>query len=370
MVSHFTNLSLLALVAGVSALASAEPVQAANCSVTLSNAVGDRISVSALLDTTDADEIEEGEDESLTVASSGGELSGNLAIYELWYPFKSFKAKQANETIQGTIANEDDDETCTISASTQANFSYDIQNEFESVNESIRRVSLVYATALHICDAGRGNPTICAQHFHGASLIMDLAAFLAGMVAKTANGTDFTEVALPPALLDIDLEYAGHEPDALGDAFFALKDNSKKILSLEVALATTAGRANGAAAKHGDHWARVQRGVLAQYRKELGQALLDQASLSQALSQAITDAAADLNILPSDVEATRLTFKSLKQKEIAHLEKLGCDPNDIPFVSRALVMQDSDTFSGTLAGFLTDSAYLQSLQTLGQRLLS
>src|SRR3954465_11921185 len=117
-------------------LLSVAPAHAVDCSVTLANNIGDEISVSALLHSTDADEL--GETETLSVTSSGGELSQSLSPYELWFPFKPFKAAQAGETIQGTVVGSDGDETCAFLASNApAAFSRAQKTELEAVNESI-----------------------------------------------------------------------------------------------------------------------------------------------------------------------------------------------------------------------------------------
>jgi hypothetical protein len=351
---------------GILAALGSGAAYAADCSVSLTNNIGDEIAVSALLHSTYTGEI--GEGETLGVTSSGGELSQTLSSYELWFPFKPFKATQANETIQGTIAGSDGDETCAFSASTApAAFSNAQRAELEAVNESIRRISLIYATALYLCDVGRANPTLCAEHFKGSSLIMDLIAYLAGVDAAVSKSGAFKEVFQPPAILDVE---AANPPDALGDALFALKGNSKKILSLELAIATTAARAKSAYSSRASYWQRVQLNTLKRYKKELGQAMLDQASLSQNLSQAIADASADVSIQAADVQAAQGRLKDgLTQKQVAHLERLGCPPGDVPFVAAAFLMQDPNSFSGTLAGFLADPTYLQSLQMLGQDLV-
>src|SRR5438094_10176819 len=74
---------------------------AQGCSVQLTNAVGDTISGSATLNTTDPGENTEGE--SLTVSSSGGEITLNFTGYNLPAAFGPFKATAANEIITGTF---------------------------------------------------------------------------------------------------------------------------------------------------------------------------------------------------------------------------------------------------------------------------
>jgi hypothetical protein len=339
------------------------PVRAADCSVTLANNVGDSISVSALLHSTDADDYSEGEP--LGVASSGGELSATVSPYELWFPLQPFKATQSNETITGTITGSDGDETCTFLASNAPQaFKYGLKTELEEVNESIRRIGLLFMTARHLCDTGKGNPTFCALHFQGSSLATDFAAYLAGLDAAALRSTSLVSVHLPAGL---SFDPAG-PPDALGDTFHALKENTKKIVSLELTIAAAMSRANAAFSGGGPHPRRAERNVLA-VKRELGQAMLDQASLSEALSQAVTDAGADVTIASSDVAAAQASINDgLTGKQAAHLEKLGASPSDVPILGAAYLQQDPNSFSGTFASILVDSTYLQSLQTLGQDL--
>jgi hypothetical protein len=358
------------IAAGILAVSGlAAPAYAVDCTVTLANNVGDQISVSALLHATDSGELSEGE--ALSVTSSGGELSQTLSTDELWYPFQPFTATQANETVSGTISGSDSDESCALLASNAPpEFTNSQRSELEAVNESVRRVSLVYVTARYLCDGGSGNATLCALHFTRASTIMDFAAYLAGRDAAASQSAPFTEVTQPPPILDEDSET--HPPDAVSDGFYALTHNTRKIVSLEVAIATTAARANAAYSKHASHWYRVQRNALQQSKQELGAAMLDQATLSQNLSQAIANAGADLTISPTDVAGAEsgLPGGGLKQKQVQHLERIGASANDATYTGAAYLMQDPNSFSGTVAGFLANSSYLQSLQTLGQDLMN
>jgi hypothetical protein len=81
--------------------------------VQLNNAVGDTISVTATLTTSDPNE--NGEGEPLQVTSSGGEINATISAYSVPTPF-SYSAAVANETISGTIIGFDGDEACTSPA--------------------------------------------------------------------------------------------------------------------------------------------------------------------------------------------------------------------------------------------------------------
>jgi hypothetical protein len=86
---------------------------AQSCSITVQNAPGDTILVTATLFTNDPNE--NGEGEPLVFSSSGGEISATVGAYSLPTPF-SYVATAANETISGFIIGFDGDEACSITA--------------------------------------------------------------------------------------------------------------------------------------------------------------------------------------------------------------------------------------------------------------
>jgi hypothetical protein len=346
----------------------ATPASAQDCSQTLVNDVGDTIMVAATLQSTDPDDPDEGE--GLQVVSSGGELSQFMNVYNTPFPFQSYTATKANETING-VDGEDDDETCqvfgTVGKQTLLQKTkHDIVQVKGLVDHSSTAISVgaVACALIKIC-----KPIALGLGFAGFALSGSSEA--TGFLAADPPDPNYKEIALLPGFSDIDESEDDAEPRGLKQEIHTIALNEKRIIGLDQAIVTTINRISGARMAKDKHWEEVQQDRAKDFKKELGTAMLNQATYSLDLSKTLRKSKVDVAITQADVQSyiSGIEQNGLPPKEMKLLTNLGFTPDDIVLIEGSIILQDPTSFDGNLSSFLADPAYIAGLKKLGNDLI-
>lgn len=347
-----------------------EQAHAQDCSMTLTNSVGDTISVAGQLQSTDSDELDE--DEGLSVVSSGGELADSTTQYNTPVPFKPFTAKQANETING-FDGEDGDETCQIFASAgPPTLKFLIKEVILKAKPAIDNSGNALAIGALVCafvPECRGAEKALAV----AGGVLGAAGLSTAQLTQDPPDPNYKDIAVPMVTSDIgDEKESDQTPADLSEAFRIFSHNGKVIVSIDHAIIATTDRVSGARVAKDSHWERVQLGLLQDYKRKLGAAILEQVADSIALSKAIRAAKADHLIQPADAQnyITSIEQNGLPDSEVQLLTSLGLTTDDITLVEGSIILQDPNNFNANISSFLVSPTYIRGLKKLGNELIN
>src|ERR1700733_3840499 len=163
--------------------------------VTLSNKVGDSIVVTATLLTTDPNE--NGEDEVLSVSSSGGEITATISSYNLSTPV-TFVATLPNEAITGSISGADGDESCNISATVNPAPAFTPAQK-HTANQGALATGLtgIGAGLAFTILCGNGITTLLSGALLALSSVTGASSLTLGYIGSDPSDPNYTQIAHP-----------------------------------------------------------------------------------------------------------------------------------------------------------------------------
>jgi hypothetical protein len=235
----------------------AKAANATNCITSLQNGVGDSITVTGLLTTTDPNENGEGED--VVFEGSGGELIGATGHYFMARTF-TYTATQKNESITGLNVDFDNDESCSVSAvvTTQSlKFGFLTQADRDALADAAQAGQAVGTSAgviALLCANNIISGTLCSIPATGTAVISGAAAFLLNLIAKDPSDPNFTIVATPVINTLPPVTANGIVTSAEANGFNALLTNQETYIAYGLAAVTSFNRAQGASDAGNTFW--------------------------------------------------------------------------------------------------------------------
>jgi hypothetical protein len=334
---------------------------AQSCSITVQNAPGDTILVTATLFTNDPNE--NGEGEPLVFSSSGGEVSATVGAYSLPTPF-TYVATAPNETISGFILGFDGDESCSITATVNPASGFT-----PSQKHTANKVAL--GGALLAIGAGVVVALTCVPPFTPLciGLIIGGAAAggggaVSGFIGAEPADSNFTVIAVPNIATIPPLVPGGNLTAAEANAFNALYANEAAIIGIGTAAVTSANRAQGAHNAGNSFWEVRQVQAAQLYATELGPLYGAQVNILRQLHDALAAAGVSVNISPFDVFIfeEQILFFGLPQPLVEGLTEFGADQQTIDQLRQLLFVQDINAASGNFPDILVSPEFISALQ--------
>jgi hypothetical protein len=335
---------------------------AASCSATLQNKVGDTISVTATLSTSDPNE--NGEGEPLYVSSSGGEITATVGAYFVPTPFL-YKATGTDESVYGTVTGIDGDEGCTIVASVNPAQPFTPEQKQQAGNLSGKLGvggAIVGVGGVALCTITTGG--ICGAVVIGGAGLGGLAA-VSGNIASDPSDPNYTLIAVPsigsiPSVVP-DASITQNE----ADAFNALFANQAAIIGTGNAAYVSGNRAQGAHDAGDSVWEARQVQAAQLYAHELGVLYANQANLLVNLRDALASAGFAINVTPSDVLnfEYQIAYQGLPAGIASALTAYGATPGEIQQVRNLFLVQDIYATAGRLPDALASAGLIGAFQT-------
>jgi hypothetical protein len=193
------HIIMLLILAGTLTMAS--PSYGQNCSTSITNNIGDTITITTMLNTIDPNE--NGEGEPLLITTSAGEFTATDPVYGIPQVF-SYTASAANETINGTNLGADFDESCNISAtSSKPNppLSAIAKQIASDVAGQQAQIGDAMTTTVALCEFNFITGPICKLFAGkvGALIAVDVLIYvhLAAQIAADPVDNNYTQLAQP-----------------------------------------------------------------------------------------------------------------------------------------------------------------------------
>jgi len=337
-----------------------------SCQASVQNKVGDTISVIATLFTSDPNE--NGEGESVTVASSGGEIAATIGSYNLAAPF-SYTATAANETITGTLNNFDDDETCSITATANPAPGFTPKQKQTASKAALATgltgIGVGVAFTL-LCASGAGTP-LCIGLL-GLSTVGGASSLTLGYIASDPADPNYTQIAKPVIGTIPNVQPGNGLTPEEAKAFNALFNIDARIYGVGIAAYTSANRAQGAKNAGSSFWEQRQLNAAMQYNKTLGGLLDEDVQARSKLSQLLQEAGITATITPAAVFAAeqQIAVGGLPLQEVQELTALGLSSADIQQLTQLLIVPDVNAASGTFPELLVSPGYVNAMKAAAQ----
>lgn len=346
-------------------------VHAQNCSVQLTNAAGDTISVTATLVTTDPNE--NGEGEPLQVISSGGEINATVSAYSVPTPF-SYTAAAANETISGTIIGFDGDEGCSIGAT--VNGAHTFSPKTKSAANIAATIGGVTAVIIGGVAAGLGC-TFSAGALCVALILGGVGGGLTwavgGGIAGDPSDPNFMVIATPNIATIPPLSASGQLTQAEADAFNALFANEATIVGVGTAAITSANRAQGAHDAHDSFWEAQQIAAVQTYSNQLSGLFASQVDLLKNVRDALIAGGIVVDVTPSmafSFEAQVAFSQILPPSYLQAINEFTTDQGLINQVRQLLIVQDINAAAGSFPTTIIPPQLETALKNLASALSS
>lgn len=346
-------------------LLSGEKAQAQNCTMSLTNNVGDNITVTASLSTTDVNE--NGEGEPLLVSSTGGALNGVISAYFVPQTF-TYTATQANETIIGTIVGNDGDESCSLAATVNRPgwLTQSQKNFFSSSAAGLALPAGGFWTVAEACTLSIIAGPICTLPSGLLAAGFATTSALSALIALDPPDPNFTQIAVPviPTIPAVGLQ-PGISKDVI-DTFNQLLANQAQVVGTQQALYSTLNRASGAFNAGNTYWLTQQQRAATQFQGQLSKLFSQQASLLAKFQVALTASGIDVNITRSQVLnfESQVAFSGFSTQNTAYLQQFGADASLINTVRNLTIVQDVNVVSGNLTHLLTSPSLISTLTSL------
>ncbi len=349
---------------------SIQNAKAQNCVTSLNNAVGDQITVTGLLTTTDPNE--NGEGEPALFSSSAGDFSAVDNDYFLAQTY-TYTATQANESISGTNQGFDYDESCSVSAIITAQslkFGFLTQGDRNALQKAAQAGVIVAgsgAVVTELCTAGVITAPICSLPVGIGTAITGLGSVLLDTIATDPSDPDFTVIAqpvivsLPPVVPNSVLTQAE------ADAFNALFTSEATTIAYEQVVITSFNRAQGAFDAGNAYWQAQQLQAASKYLGQLVSSLSAEPGLRTTLSNLLSADPnfASFSLSPSQAfTGESILASSLPPSIMQALVTLGADSTTITNVQDALFVQDINAVSGNVVLKIADPNLLGALNAL------
>jgi|GEM_PF-3090711 len=335
---------------------------AKSCSVTLQNQAGDSISGSITLSTSDPNE--NGEGESLSASSSGGDFAASIGDYGAPFPFH-FQAKQANETISGTISGYDADESCSITATVNGAKTFTTQQK-----KKANKLGLAMGiggfggtvVGLVACTAVTGGLCGAVVTILGSGVALLGGGFL--FIGGDPPAADYTVIATPhvPSVPRITPGNGLNQQQA--DAFNALLSNTEELIGLSRAAYVSGNRASGAHDAGSKLWEirQVQAGQL--YALQMAPLLSQRVGLLHSLHDAI--GTAGFSYYLSSGQAYNFEFHAayygLPSRIVNSLDEFDATPGEINQVRNLLLVQNINEVAGNFPASLVSPGRIAALK--------
>jgi hypothetical protein len=321
--------------------------QAQNCSAAVANKVGDIITVTAALTTTDPNE--NGEGETLTIASSGSETVGTVSAYFVATQF-TYTATQANEVISGTLAGFDSDESCSLTVTANKNsFLTQAQKTFFSQAATALTVPAAgFADLAVLCTGTLAGAPICGLPSALLTAGFTTAAALSGAISLDPSDPNYMQIATPVTPNIPPVGSQAGIPQIVTGAVNALLQNQAQIVGLEQALVTTLNRAQGASDANNAYWLQQQLDAATLYLGQLSQLYSQMAGLLTQLSSALTAAGLNVTLTANEVLnfEVQVAASGLPAAVVAAMQQFGADnaliqdATDLIFVTTSMMLPE------------------------------
>jgi hypothetical protein len=365
------QLRLTGLLATSLLLASASRARATNatsCTTSLKNAIGDSITVTGLLTTTDPNENGEGED--VVFEGSGGELIGATGSYFAPRTF-TYTATQANETISGINVDFDNDESCNVSAIVTAQslkfgfLTQGMRDALAAAAEAGKAVGTAAATIGLLCSKSIILGRICAVPVSETVVISSATAYVLELIAKDPSDPNFTTIAVPfvTALPPVT---TGVLTSTEANAFNAWFANQETLVGYGLAAVTSFNRAQGASDAGSSSWEAAQFKAAT---TDLDQVITSLAAEPALLTNLETALAADpdfasFSLTPDQaLLGEEFLASGLPTSTVQDLTSLGLDNAASSLIQGALFVQDINSVAGNFASKLNAQALLAAINS-------
>jgi len=350
--------------------------------------VGDTISLTAVLTTSDPNE--NGEGEPLIIQSSGG-FSRTLNTYSQQQAI-SFQATQDGETLSAFIQGYDADESATVCASVNgvaSQFSQAQKDAFAQSSTDLAVQATRLATLSTLTDVAGNVVSLVPSPGAITALVDDtLGIVSAGLgfyasylgrraveynnLAQDPPDYQFTTVAQPTTtVLTLTADSPGAAQPVL-DAFNALFLNQAQFLAVADALNTALNRASGAA-EAGDRTSQaLQIRAVRQFSIQLAALQDAEPALRSNLQAALQAFGFTGSVTTNDAHSFQGNILANGLPAVQHqfLTLSGADTATVASITALLGVQDNNAVAADLPEALTDPAALTALQQGSQALRS
>ena len=336
------------------------PVYAQSCSTSISNKVGDTITVMATLSTTDPNE--SGEGEPLLISTLSG-ASFSDSTYSIPQTF-IYTATVANDTITGTEIGFDGDESCALSATSKQNAWFPPQAKQTAGVLAAGGATVSGAAWLvaELCTAGVVTGPVCTLPAGVVAASAALFTGLAGLVAADPPDNNYTQFAAP-VFPSVPFSYAPGTPIPIVINVTSLV----KVRDLEIgytgALYTTLNRASTADANGATFWVNAQTAYSKFLQQRLAAVLALDARLSKQTSAALANTQYDATLTTDEAIAfeEQVAVSGLPAADLAELQALGVTPDLVSSITSFTISQNIDETAGPFSATLANSAFISSL---------
>jgi hypothetical protein len=298
----------------------------------------------------------------LTLSTSGNDFIETDVDIATSVPF-AYVAEAANETISAfppssiPLANQN----CTISASVTQRINpikvpgHQLAFQFELIGAELGVLAYVcIGSTLGVCSA----PAAifwAATSFVGAKLATD--AWVADPIDN-----NYRQLAQPSQNY-LKIPSLGPIGPILTTEITALIRTNEQILSISDALTTTLNRESGAEAADDTYWVDRQAKHATELEGKLGALFALEIPLLKTLSATLTRQGLDYTITPAQALQFEQTtaISGLPPAQVSALEQLGVTPQDMPEIISALVGQNPNAVTGSIASSLANPSLLSAL---------
>jgi hypothetical protein len=332
---------------------------------------GDKVDIVATLSTNDPDE--NGEGEPLVLSSTGG-FSASVPNYAQPTAF-SFTASTDGESLSGSIAGYDGDETATVTVTVNSKakkrFTQAQKDALAKAAADLNIWAAGGATVTAICAVLPPPADLCVAFFGPFSGVTWIGSALYGRLALDPSDPDYTDIA-QPSTASLDLMTLGPgKTQAEVDAFNALIGNEELAAAYAEAAYVTVNRAQGAADAGSDDWEAKQVAALNGYTAHLGALLEAQPALLNAFADALQAGGITRTITPNDVfnfEFQVVFGTGLPQSVLDTLRTLGVDQQAFEQIQELAFVQNIFDVAGDYPAMLRNQSFQADLRAAGTAL--
>jgi hypothetical protein len=330
---------------------------------------GTILRITAELESTDPDDVQEGEPLTISSGGSGTGFAGEVEQPGVTLSFNEYIAQMDNEPFTAYIVGGDDDETATITVdvgtASRQRYSEQEKQGFLDISSqySLRAERITAIASLVHSPLSTPLNELAAYYWDQSLIYADLAS--------DPSDPNFTTVAPPqPPAIDVQSAASGLT-QAEADAFNAVATNASQALGLGRAIRTALDRAQGAADANNPALESLQLQAVTNYSMQLGAILSAEPALEMALGAALNSAGvSDVKVSQSNVLALEddVSLSGLPDALSQALQRIGTTDAQIQAITTQLTTADASMVAGSLFATLSDPAFAAEASTVANAL--
>ena len=334
---------------------------------------GDKVNISATLNSNDPNENSADEGEPLMLQVPGGS-SYILKTYEMTADFNV--TAPASGPLTGYIKGADGDESATITVTLNSSkkdwFTEETKSAMREAAENLH-VSGQFFLVVGFSEIIIPTPFTAAVGVvsNVFGILSDLSSITLSLLARDPPDPNFTVIAQPIVPTLPTLTVGPNITQAEADTLNALVNNQGQIIAYAHAIKISVDRAQGASDAGNTFWETKQVNAINAYSKQLAFLLAVQPGLMANTKQALqaaglqTIAVSPTNVLNFEKS---IASKGLSAAQLQTLTQFGATSAEIDQVRRLMIVQDTQAASGSFPDRFTDPVFANPLQHVSQSL--